>query len=68
MRQFTKKRPDCKTPQSATVASIPFVIPPRFELGTHSLEGCCSIQLSYGTSISACKDSEKKANGNTLAL
>ena len=26
------------------------VIPPRLELGTHSLEGCCSIQLSYGTS------------------
>ena len=26
-----------------------FVIPPRFERGTHSLEGCCSIQLSYGT-------------------
>ncbi len=28
-----------------------FVIPPRFERGTHSLEGCCSIQLSYGTSL-----------------
>ena len=26
-----------------------FVIPPGFEPGTHSLEGCCSIQLSYGT-------------------
>ena len=25
------------------------VIPPRLERGTHSLEGCCSIQLSYGT-------------------
>ncbi len=25
------------------------VIPERFELSTHSLEGCCSIQLSYGT-------------------
>ena len=24
-------------------------IPRRFELLTHSLEGCCSIQLSYGT-------------------
>jgi hypothetical protein len=24
-------------------------IPPGFEPGTHSLEGCCSIQLSYGT-------------------
>ena len=25
------------------------VISPRFERGTHSLEGCCSIQLSYET-------------------
>ena len=25
------------------------VIPTRFERVTHSLEGCCSIQLSYGT-------------------
>ena len=25
------------------------VIPGRFERPTHSLEGCCSIQLSYGT-------------------
>ena len=27
------------------------VIPPRFERGTHALEGRCSIQLSYGTSL-----------------
>ena len=26
------------------------VIPAGFEPTTHSLEGCCSIQLSYGTS------------------
>ncbi len=26
-----------------------FVIRPGFEPGTHSLEGCCSIQLSYRT-------------------
>ncbi len=26
-----------------------FVIPIGFEPMTHSLEGCCSIQLSYGT-------------------
>ncbi len=26
-----------------------FVIPSGFEPETHSLEGCCSIQLSYGT-------------------
>ena len=25
------------------------VIPLGFEPKTHSLEGCCSIQLSYGT-------------------
>jgi hypothetical protein len=28
---------------------ILFVIPERLERSTHSLEGCCSIQLSYGT-------------------
>jgi hypothetical protein len=27
------------------------VIPVRLERTTHSLEGCCSIQLSYGTNI-----------------
>ena len=27
------------------------VIPSGFEPETHSLEGCCSIQLSYGTSL-----------------
>ena len=28
-----------------------FVIPKRFERLTHALEGRCSIQLSYGTSL-----------------
>jgi hypothetical protein len=28
------------------------VTPARFERATHSLEGCCSIQLSYGAKIS----------------
>ena len=28
---------------------FPVVIPSGFEPETHSLEGCCSIQLSYGT-------------------
>ena len=27
------------------------VIPSGFEPETHSLEGCCSIQLSYGTNL-----------------
>ena len=27
------------------------VIPERFERSTHALEGRCSIQLSYGTSL-----------------
>ena len=31
------------------------VISPRFERGTHSLEGCCSIQLSYETIQLFCK-------------
>ena len=30
---------------------LPFVIPSGFEPETHSLEGCCSIQLSYGTIV-----------------
>jgi hypothetical protein len=28
-----------------------YVIPLGFEPKTHSLEGCCSIQLSYGTML-----------------
>ena len=36
------------------------VIPSGFEPETHSLEGCCSIQLSYGTSFWGCKDSKLK--------
>ena len=38
-----------------TVACIPFVIPSGFEPETHSLEGCCSIQLSYGTGFAGAK-------------
>ena len=30
---------------------LKFVIPAGFEPTTHSLEGCCSIQLSYGTIV-----------------
>ena len=39
-RTSNKKRPPGKAAS---------VIPTRFERVTHSLEGCCSIQLSYGT-------------------
>ena len=38
------------------------VIPRGFEPRTHSLEGCCSIQLSYGTILWGCKDSENNSN------
>ena len=48
-----------------------FVIRLGFEPKTHSLEGCCSIQLSYRTvhadgkllSTAVCKDSPFWANG-----
>ena len=33
---------------------LEFVIPAGFEPTTHSLEGCCSIQLSYGTITKSC--------------
>ena len=35
--------------ESKNFDSIFDVIPERLERSTHSLEGCCSIQLSYGT-------------------
>ena len=39
--------PDKKaTPKLRRLGSV---IPARLERATHSLEGCCSIQLSYGT-------------------
>ena len=37
-----------KTPQPSG-HGVSFVIPRGFEPRTHSLEGCCSIQLSYQT-------------------
>ena len=42
-----------KRKKGVTLSSFlgdPFVIPRGFEPRTHSLEGCCSIQLSYETS------------------
>lgn len=41
---------DKKQGDAAQRLHLPFyVIPERFERSTRSLEGCCSIQLSYGT-------------------
>ena len=37
------------TQRVAFLLRIALVIPAGFEPTTHSLEGCCSIQLSYGT-------------------
>lgn len=43
------------------------VIPLRFERRTHALEGRCSIQLSYGTSlIFGCKGSAFYENSKTF--
>ena len=51
------------------------MIPPGFEPGTHSLEGCCSIQLSYGTmetekqstdSVFRCKDTPFVINNKKI--
>ena len=44
-----------------------YVIPLRFERKTHALEGRCSIQLSYGTSlIFGCKGSAFYENSKTF--
>ena len=43
--------------KSGALDSALSVIPLRFERRTHSLEGCCSIQLSYGTIKIGCKGS-----------
>ncbi len=32
-------------------SNLNMATPGRFERPTHSLEGCCSIQLSYGAAI-----------------
>ena len=59
-----------KSPSQIPERAI-FVIRLGFEPKTHSLEGCCSIQLSYRTvhadgkllSTAVCKDSPFWANG-----
>lgn len=42
------------------------VIPARFERATRSLEGCCSIQLSYGTigKTAPCGDDLRRKDRN----
>ena len=46
---------------------IPFVIPERFERSTHSLEGCCSIQLSYGTNEAASAEPSQREDSALVA-
>ena len=43
----------------AFLLRIALVIPAGFEPTTHSLEGCCSIQLSYGTIVKSSKSNTK---------
>ena len=44
------------------------VIPLGFEPKTHSLEGCCSVQLSYGTKIAPLIAPTKILNFSVLPL
>ena len=50
------------------LALTPFVIPLGFEPKTHSLEGCCSVQLSYGTKTAPLKAPTKILNFSVLRL
>ena len=48
------RHPKMKNPRKRFVSegfSLIIVTPIGFEPMAHSLEGCCSIQLSYGTSL-----------------
>lgn len=51
MRTFSNSK--TRKPQKLFISYLRFfvVIPLRFERKTHALEGRCSIQLSYGTSL-----------------
>ena len=44
-----KELKNIRSPKGLLIFFSSFVIPAGFEPTTHSLEGCCSIQLSYGT-------------------
>ena len=54
----------CKKKAGNLLLFLPafFVIPAGFEPTTHSLEGCCSIQLSYGTGFLLLKAMQKYFN------
>ena len=45
--------PSLRCPCGAAAVCSALVIPAGFEPTTHSLEGCCSIQLSYETIVFA---------------
>ena len=44
------------------------VCPAGFEPATHSLEGCCSIRLSYGQEIERMKDEGGRMNDGVGAF
>jgi hypothetical protein len=56
---YLDKKKSCFLHAGLLKSSFVGVIPGRFERPTHSLEGCCSVQLSYGTSIFGCKGKKK---------
>ena len=60
-RKRTSNSHDCKL-------LILTVIPAGFEPTTHSLEGCCSIQLSYGTITCGISSAKAVAKINLLFL
>ena len=57
-----------KTPLQRSVAGfLLFVIPAGFEPTTDSLEGCCSIQLSYGTIPMRRKPTLRRCKSNNFS-
>ena len=52
---YLRDKKEKVTKRKEALSLFSFVIPLGFEPKTHSLEGCCSIQLSYGTIISRAK-------------
>ena len=58
----------CKNTQKKRPAKEAKVIELGFEPKTHSLEGCCSVQLSYGTKTAPVKVPTKILNFSVLRL